>query len=269
MKAELHGPERCAVRALTVALALASGAVSAQNGGYSSWNLQGLHGAGFQEPGNPRDVGKAIVTVENSAGWSWGSSFFFVDLIHSTANDAGATELYAEWFPSLSLGKTTGNDLAIGPIKDVSLTMGLNAGRKNTGANPLVYLPGVTLDLSLPGFAFASIAAFAYIDRGEINNGQSNGCHATGFQVTPAWLLPISIGTADFQFGGFVDYISSHGNCAAQVLSQPQLTIDAGAAFGGKPGKFHAGVEYQYWNNKFGIEGLDEHFPQLLVMYKF
>lgn len=48
----------------------------AENAGYSSWNIQALYGNDFQEPFNPKDVSKAILTMENSAGWSWGSSFF-------------------------------------------------------------------------------------------------------------------------------------------------------------------------------------------------
>ena len=62
---------------------------------------------------------------------------------------------------------------------------------------------------------------YAYIDRGHINNGANNGCHATGVQVTPSWLLPFSIGGAKFQFDGLLDYISSHGECVPQLLTQP------------------------------------------------
>jgi hypothetical protein len=47
--------------------------------GYSSWNVQILHGSEFREPFNPNDVSKGIATFESSSGWSWGSSFLFVD----------------------------------------------------------------------------------------------------------------------------------------------------------------------------------------------
>lgn len=244
--------------------------------GYSSWDIQYLHGSNFQEPFNARDVHKDIVTIENSSAWSWGSSYFFIDTLYSTEHDLDedglevhAWEGYAEWYPSASISKMTGTNLSAGILNDVSLTMGFNVGRKSTGANPLVYLPGLTFDFKLPGFAFFSLGTYAYVDQGEVSNGDSNNCHSPGAQVTPSWLVPFSIGSADFQFGGFVDFITAHGNCASQVVSQPQLTMDVGKMLGAKPGKFYAGVEYQYWNNKFGFDGLDEHFPQAMVKYQF
>ena len=247
----------------------------ANGGGYSNWNVQFLHGSHFQEPFNPANVHKDIITIENSSAWSWGSSYFFIDTLYSSENElnvdgyeVSAWEGYAEWYPSASISKMTGADLSVGILNDVSLTMGINAGRKSTGSDPLVYLPGLTFDLKLPGFAFFSLGTYAYIDQGQVNNGDSNDCHSSGAQVTPSWLVPFSIGDADFQFGGFIDFITAHGHCESQVVSQPQLTMDVGKMLGATPGKFYAGVEYQYWNNKFGFEGMDEHFPQVMAAYK-
>jgi hypothetical protein len=66
----------------------------------------------------------------------------------------------------------------------------------------------------------------------------------------------------------FVDFIGSHGSCASQTLSQPQLKLDVGN-FWSKPGKAYVGVEWKYWRNKFGIAGLKEDFPQLLGVWVF
>ena len=244
------------------------GTTAPAGGGYSNWDVQLLYGSRFREPGNPNDVAKTTFTIENASAWSWGSSYFFIDVLHSGSRDQYAWEGYGEWYPSASLGKMTGKDLSFGLLKDVSLTTGINAGRKSTGANPLVFLPGATFDLALPSFAFFSLGVYAYIDRGHINNGANNGCHATGVQVTPSWLLPFSIGSAKFLFDGFLDYISSHGECVSQVLTQPRLTLDVGSLLG-TPDKFYAGIEYQYWHSKFGISGLNESFPEVMVMYRF
>jgi nucleoside-specific outer membrane channel protein Tsx len=234
-----------------------------QNQGFSAWNVQLLYGTDFQEPFNPEDVSKGIVTFENAAGWSWGSSFFFVDVVQSDGSDDNATEVYSEWYPSASLSKVSGNDLSAGVLRDVAATLGINAGTKSTGAAPLIFLPGVTFDLKLPGFAFFSLGTYAYIDQGRLN-GDSNGCHSTTYQVTPSWGLPFSIGGLAFSLDGFVDFIGDHGDCAAQILAQTQLKVDAG-----QPGGFLFGIEWQYWDDKFGIEGLDENFPQALVQWKF
>lgn len=235
--------------------------------GYSSWDMQVLYGNQFREPGNSNDVAKGIVTFENSSGWSWGSSYFFVDILRSDGNDQHATEVYSEWYPSASLSKLTGTKVSVGPLRDVSATLGLNAGTKSTGAASLVYLPGLTLDLNVPGFKFFSLGTYAYIDQGRIN-GASNGCHSTSYQVTPSWSLPFSIGVLKLSFDGFVDIIGSHGQCARQVLSQPQLKLDLGA-LGTRLEKLSVGIEWQYWDNKFGIDGLKENFPQFMVQWVF
>ena len=235
--------------------------------GYSSWNVQALYGSRYREPFNSNDVAKGIVTLENSAGWSWGSSYLFVDILRSDGNDQHATGVYSEWYPSGSLSKLFGTQLSAGPLRDVSATLGLNAGTKSTGAEPLVFLPGVKFDLHFPGFKFFSLGTYAYIDQGR-RSGASNGCHATTYQVTPSWSLPFKIGAAKLSFDGFVDFIGSHGECASQIQSQPQLKLDIGS-FWGSPGKIFAGIEWQYWDNKFGIDGLNESLPQFMMQWVF
>jgi nucleoside-specific outer membrane channel protein Tsx len=235
--------------------------------GFSTWDIQTLYGSRFREPGVDEDVAKWTVTLENSAAWSWGSSYFFVDRLQSDSADHNASEIYGEWYPSASIGKLSGKDLSVGPLRDVSATMGINAGTKSTGASPLVFLPGFTFDLKVPGFQFFSLGTYAYVDRGRIN-GQDNGCNTTTYQITPSWSLPFALGAARFRFDGFIDFIGSHGACSSQILSQPTLKLDLGS-FGGKPDRLFAGVELGYWRNKFGISGLNETVPQAVVMWVF
>ena len=239
----------------------------AQPQGFSHWDIQLAYGTEFRQPGNPRDVTKVIGTFENNSAWSWGSSYFFADVLQSDGHDRHAREAYAEWYPSASLSKLSGAKLSGGPLRDVSATLAFNAGTKSTGAAPFVFLPGLTFDLNLPGFKFFSVGAFAYVDRGRIS-GADNGCHSTSYKVTPAWSLPFSIGAVKLSFDGFAHFIGSHGQCARQILTQPQLKMDLGAVRS-KPGKLYVGVEWQRWDNKFGIDGLDESFPQLLGQWVF
>jgi nucleoside-specific outer membrane channel protein Tsx len=235
--------------------------------GFSSWNMQLAYGTHFSEPLSPQDVAKGIVTFENAAAWGWGSSYFFVDILFSDGADQHATEVYAEWYPSASLSKLSGTHLSAGPLRDVSATLGLAAGSKSTGAAPLVFLPGVTFDFDFPGFRFLALGAYAYVDQGRLS-GASNGCHETTYQVTPSWSLPFAIGAVKLSFDGFADFIGSHGACASQILTQPQIKLDVGS-FCGTPHKISVGVEWQYWDNKFGIDGLDESLPQLLAQWVF
>lgn len=233
--------------------------------GFSTWDLQGLYGSTFRELG-VHDVEKWTVTLENSSAWSWGSSYFFVDYLRSNSADQNATEIYGEWYPSASVSRISGNDFSNRYLlKDLLITMGFNAGTKSTGASPLVFLPGVTFDLKIPYFQFFSLGTYAYIDKGRIS-GVDNGCNSTTYQITPSWSLPFNLGPASFRFDGFIDYIGNHGQCAHQVVSQPTIKLDLGN-FRGKPNKLFVGAEWSYWRNKYGISGLNQTAPQVVLMW--
>lgn len=226
-----------------------------------------MYGNGFREPG-VSNVIKRTVTLENSAGWSWGSSYFFLDYLRSNQSDRNATEFYGEWYPSASISKITGVDFSARPILgDVLVTMGFNAGTNNTGASPLAFLPGLTFNLKIPYFQFFSLGTYAYMDRGRINS-TGNGCNSTTYQITPSWSLPFAVGSASFRFDGFVDYIGKHEQCAYQIVSQPTVKLDLGN-FRGKPNRLFAGVEWAYWRNKYGISGLNQTAPQAVMMWVF
>ena len=45
--------------------------------------------------------------------------------------------------------------------------------------------------------------------------------------------------------------------------------MDAGDVMGIDSNKFFLGVEYQYWHNKFGIDGVTESVPQLQAKWVF
>lgn len=251
-------------RFISLLLMLATPAGAAE---WTATEIQGLYGQAFREPGPPADVAKSTVTLTNASGFAWGSTYFFVDHLQSNARDANARETYGELYVSPSLGKLTGHDFRTGPLKDVSLTFGVNAGSKNTGADPLVWLPGVSFNLDVPGFAFFDVSVLGYLDHGK-QNGAANGCNANIWQITPAWKRPFRLGRLSMSFEGFVDVIGAHGNCVQQVITQPQLRVDVGDWFG-HPGRVHAGIEYQYWRNKYGIQGLHENLPQALLVWGF
>ncbi len=239
--------------------------------GFSTWDVQFLYGTTFHEPGIYENIEKNTVTLENSSGWSWGSSYFFIDYLRSNHDEDFSTEFYGEWYPSISLGKIVGLDDLFPRrplLKDLSVTMGFNAGSKNTGASPFVVLPGFTFDLEIPGFQFFSLGTYAYMDSGRFGRAP-NGCNATTYQITPSWSLPFNIGSARFRFDGFIDFIGPHGECSSQIVSQPTLKLDIGGTFGHKPDKLLAGVECGYMKNKYGISELDQTATQAVVMWVF
>ncbi|HZL92739.1 MAG TPA: hypothetical protein VFB99_03810 [Vicinamibacterales bacterium] len=49
-------------------------------------------------------------------------------------------------------------------------------------------------------------------------------------------------------------------------LGAAAARVDVGS-FWAKPGNIFAGFEWQYWDNKFGIDDLNESMPQILVKW--
>jgi len=259
--------------ALVLAATSSLTAHEAQGAEWSDTEVNYQYGTRFEEPFNPDHVTKNIVTLQHASGYKWGRNFFFVDFLKSDSADDNAGEVYGEWYTNLSLSKVTGAKLSFGIIKDVNLTAGFNYGAKNTGANPRVFLPGITIDLNVPGFTFFNVDVLAYIDRGKFkpNSGttfDNCGENKTSYQINPHWQLPFRLGPTKWSFEGHVDFIGERADCENEILAQPQLRLDVGNFFG-KADTVYVGIEYQYWRNKFGFKDVDEHNPQFFAAWKF
>lgn len=238
---------------LSLAL-LASGWGPALAADWSATNVQLLHGSGY-ELASSEDA--TIITLEHASGWKYGDNFFFFDLFQPFDKDSA---IYGEWHPRFSFGKLTGNDFSFGPVKDVLLATELNVGNQWRA-----YFYGVGFDLDIPHFAFFSVNFFL---RKEFNSQFGPTLEYDSFQISPSWNLPFTLGEARFEFGGFLDYAGGDGDFEANLLTAPQLLLDVGN-FQDKPGSFYLGVEYQYWKNKYGVDGFDESVAQLMGKWVF
>lgn len=236
---------------------------------WHSTELQLLHGDEYREPFNPHNVSKSILTIQQAGGHTDGRYFIFMDILQSNNRDSHATEGYAEAYGSLSLSKLTGISFSNSWLRDINMTAGINYGHKSYpsyGVNPRVLLAGITMDFNLPAFSYLNLDILAFADRGRFD-GRDNGCRGETYQLTPVWKLPFTVGKARLSFEGFADLIGKHGNCERQLLTQPQLRWDIGHHFNASE-KLYLGIEYQYWYNKFGIHGLRESHPQVLMVWK-
>ena len=218
--------------------------------GAASWGVTGvqlLHGTGFELGPDSRD----IFTFEHASGWGLGSNFFFFDVTQPFGSD---TDIYGEWYPRLSWSKLGLMSEGTGLLRDVSFTASLNAGQEFRA-----YLAGVTFHLNVPGFTYVDLDVMAYDDRSDTD---------VTYIVTPAWDLPFAAGRLGCRFRGFVDLIGAEGERAQQLLAQPQLLVDLGRLWG-REGAFFVGVEYQYWHNKYGVDGVTESLPQVMALWQF
>lgn len=213
---------------------------------WQSNNIQLLHGDGFLLSDENEQT---TFTFEHANGWKYGDNFFYIDHVFDTTD-----EINAEWSPRLSLGKITGKDFSFGPITDV-----LIAGTWEKGRNFDAYLVGAGVDLDLPGFAFAQVNLYSRNNPDVVD---------TGWQVTTAWSRPFEIGNAKFSFDGYFDF-ADYEEGAVNFFTQPQLIYDLGHALGYQDGKGYIGLEWRYWENKFGVDDFDESVPQIMTKWVF
>ncbi|NCO69099.1 MAG: DUF5020 domain-containing protein [Acidobacteria bacterium] len=232
--------------AVVIMLILVPGMAIAQSWGVTGVQL--LHGRDFKLGADERD----ILTFEHASGWQLGSNFFFFDV---TSPFAGDTDIYGEWYSRLSWNKLGLRREGSGVLQDVSFAASINAGQGFRA-----YLAGVTLHLRIPGFTFADVDVMAYDDRSDGD---------VTYIVTPAWDVPFKIAAAACRFRGFADLIGAEGVRSQQLLTQPQVLVDLGSLAGGARDRFFAGVEYQYWHNKYGVGGVSESLPQVMVLWQF
>jgi nucleoside-specific outer membrane channel protein Tsx len=239
-------------------LLLPLAAVEEARAGSAVWqetDLEYLWGGNFKslQTKTSKDNSRSTITVEHADTWKYGDNFFFFDVTNPEINRNGAkTSIYGEISPRLSIGRITGTDLSTMFIKDVLL-----AGTLELGAGFHNYLYGVGLSLKIPKFNFADLDLYVR------NDTQRSG---VTWQVTPDWQVPFEIGNASFLFEGFTDIAGSESGSAFNVDAQPRLLLDLGK-FWSKPGNIYGGTEFIYWHNKYGIKGVDEYAPQVMLKW--
>jgi len=234
---------------LLSALALAGDAAA-----WHAADAQWLHGGDYRLGSARRD----ILTLEVVAGGEYGDVFAFLD---TTWREDIGHEQYGEAYGQLSLARATGQAWRAGPLRDVSLSLGLNAGSEPRAQPFRAWLAGLSLDFAAPGFDLLQLDLHAYRDESVPH---------TGVQVTPAWDARFQVGAQTFRVRGFADWISGRASAGGkpQLLTQPQFLWQAGKALGCTD-ELWLGVEYQYWRNKYGVAGVNESLPQLMLMLAF
>lgn len=233
-------------------LALCSGSALAAI--WSSTSMSYLQGSGY-ELASSEDA--SIMTLEHASGWAYGDNFLFLDIFQPFDKDLS---LYGEWHPRLSLGKMFKQNMAFGPVTDVFLAGETNFG-SNAFQNTRIYLYGLGFNLDIPKFNFVSLNVYLRDNMAFEDD--------TSWQISPAWSIPFNIGEAQLTCGGFLDYMAAdNDNAKDNILFVPQILLDVGA-FHDNPGRLFVGIEYQYWKNKYGVDGIDDNLVQAMAKWFF
>lgn len=246
--------------ALVPALLLGNGA-EAQN--FSTTEVQLLYGDGFKLGRNGTSgTERVTATFEHFSTWAYGDTFFFVDINRDSDGTGRKNDQYGEFWEHLSASKVLGANFGNSFIRDVNLGFGANMG-----TDFLVAAVGPRVDLNMPGFDFLTLGLYAYEN---IDDPFDRNLDTT-YQATIVWQAPlVDNGRLKVWTQGFVDFIGSQGSGVDdQIVFQPQLRLDLGQLMGGAPGKVDFGVEYAYFNNKFGVTGVDDNVLQAMLVFNF
>lgn len=226
------------------AAALSSNAAAEMK--WNDFSLSYLTGSQYEVGDNSRQ----FLTVEHASGHDWGDTFYFYDRSKSSN---GTLEAYAEFSPRLSLSYLTGSEMSAGIISDVFIATTWEQGEFFDN-----YLVGVGVNLNVPGFNYFTANVY------QANNSAWDNDQL----LTLTWAYPFKLGSADFVYDGFMDWSNSSDTNASEMNFTSQLKYNVGGAFGSKA-PVYVGIEYAFWNNKFGIAGVDERSASFLLKWHF
>jgi nucleoside-specific outer membrane channel protein Tsx len=238
------------IRAIALCfLILTVSGVSAAAAPVRTTGVSALYGEGFRLNA-PK---QATLTLDHFRTFEGGDAFAFVDLPARIGGEGARPRTYGEAYVRVSGHRLAGRELSLGPFRDLSLSTGINASPKT-----FVVMTGPQVGVRMPGFKVLQLQAYAY---------QADGGAPLTHQESIVWDAPIRLSNrVQLRFRGFADFIGEQkGYAARQVVAQPQLMLDASALAGGRPGRVYVGTEWKIWNNKFGVNGVDENVAQALL----
>jgi len=262
---------------------------------WSDTSISWHKGTKFAEPYNTNDISKNIISLTHVSGYKFGTNFFNVDMLMSDKKDpaninatsTGAQEVYVVYRNTADIGKITEKEYKFGFVKGIGLTFGFDYNTKTDlgyNSKKRMLVLGPTLMVDVPGFLNISLLELWESNAPCWTYG-TPGCMArytydTHPMLSAAWGIPI--GESAFSFEGFINVIAAKGkdefgaDTAAETFFDGQIMADVGALAGGPKGTFKAGIEYQWWKNKFGNdstgpagEGAFARTPMVRVEYHF
>ncbi|MBL4909174.1 MAG: nucleoside-binding protein [Alteromonadaceae bacterium] len=213
---------------------------------WSDYSVTFLRGNNYEIGDSNRYVG----TIEYASGTTWGDNFMFIDRLVS---DNGDNEIYGEFSPRFKISSVD-NDFFKNIYVATTIEMenfSASSGFSNSFTN---YLVGVGTDLKIPHFNYFQLNFYR----------RNNELDKANYQMTLAWGIPLG----SLYYDGFLDYATSTDIAKATLNFTSQLKYDI-APIIGLTSKLYVGIEYVYWQNKFGIDGVDEKNINLLIKYHF
>lgn len=220
-------------------------------------NVQLLTGSGYELGSDDRD----LFTFEHSRVFDRGDAFFFFDVTSESASDE--TSIYGEANVRVALPNSFQINKSIPMVRRV-----YGASSIELGEDIHSYLLGLGASLDIPSFRYFNVNVFVrQSHRDFVVKGTD-----LGGQLNMSWQLPFTLGKWHMKFEGHLDYsFSENGGDRPKhdnLNSAPRLLVDV-SRWRGTQERFFAGIEYQVWRHKFGIQGVHENVVQAMVKVNF
>jgi nucleoside-specific outer membrane channel protein Tsx len=250
---------------------LTCGAVQAAD--WSDTAISWRYGTRFAEPFNPEHIKKHIFALTHVSGYKYGSNYFNVDLLQSDESDPasltqteGAQEAYVVYRHTFDIGALRGAPIAFGPVKGVGATVGFDWNTKNDvgyNSRKRMLVAGPTLMWNVPaGFLNTSLLLLRESNAPSgafppISNVRGRYTYDNHAMLSVTWAIPVPLNER-LSFEGYANYIGAKGRdevgfaTGAETNIDMTLMYDIGFHFNQPKNRFRVGLEYQFWNNKFG-----------------
>ena len=211
------------------------------------FSLSGVYGENYQLSDNELK----IITMESAVDYSFGDHFIFVDNKYDSDNEYHA---YAELLLRASCKKIFDYKVDFGRLKDVLVALRIEHAYP-LGEDNQAY--GIGMDWDIPGFRYFKVNAFM----------RENDVVDDNALLNLVWGYPFKGFGQEFLYDGFFDWVSGvSGQYKTSFNLTSQLKWQV-TEFNKKP--LYLGVEYVYWNNKFGVEDVNERNINALLKFHF
>ena len=195
------------------------------------------------------------LTLEHASAFDWGGLFFFVDRLQGSSDAAGsrAKDIYGELSPKFKI-----SDYSNSFIKQVNLAGTYEFGTSSSGFEQDNYLVGVGVDLDIPidGMKYASASLYH-----AFNDDTFSDADDQQITLTYGWEKN------NFVVDGYVDYSFNNDDKKDSLHINPQIKYNLQEVLG-IDNRVELGVEYSYWNNKFG-QDVTQSVPSALLKVHF
>ncbi len=210
--------------------------------------------------GNDYELAKdgelTTLTLEHASSHTWGGVFFFVDRLQgaSDSEKSRAKDIYGELAPKFKIGNYKNSF-----IKQVNLAAQYEFGSNTSGFEQDNYLVGVGVDLDVPidGMKYASASLYH-----AFNDDTFSDADDQQITLTYGWEKN------NIVVDGYVDYSFNNDDKANQLHINPQIKYNLQEVLG-IDNRVEVGIEYSYWKNKFGNDGVDQSVPSALLKVHF